>query len=130
MRRQNNIYLKNGQVASFVFGLNQNGFNDRLLGFSFFFVVVVCVSWLNFKCSGPITTKSKGEPLSILSSSSYDLFNMSIHKRCFSLLNSLISSPLKIDVINHFAFFGKNKTISVSILLTVAGSILALVNKL
>ena len=127
MRRQNNIYLKNGQITSFVFGLNQNVFDDR--EFVFFFVVV-CVSWLNFKCSGPITTKSKGEPLSILSSSSYDLFNMSTHKRCFSPLNSLISSPLKIDVINHFAFFGKNKTISVSILLTVAGSILALVNKL
>ena len=92
--------------------------------FSFFFVVVMfCFACLSFKCSGPKTRKPTGECLSILSSASYDLFSISTHMCCFSLLNSLISSPLKIDVIN-FALFGKNRTNSVSILLEVAGSIL------
>ena len=128
MRRQNHIYLKNREVAFFDFGLIQNGFDDReFVLFSFF--VVVCVSWLNFKCSGPITTKRRGEPRSILSSSWYHLLNISNYKGCFSLLTSLISSPLKLDVIN-FALFGKIKSNSVSILLAVAGSILTLVNKL
>ena len=102
-----------------------------MIGRSFCFVFfVVCVSCLNFKCSGPITTKPKGEPLSVVSSFSYDLFNISTHKRCFSLLNWLISSPMKINLINHFALFGKNNTNSIAILLAVTGSILTLVNKL
>ena len=59
----------------------------------------------------------------------YDLFKISTHNRCWSLLNSLISSPLNMDVANPFEFFGNDTIISVSILLLVAGSILTVLGE-
>ena len=72
--------------------------------------------------------ESQGLIFFILTVSSKDLFNISIHKR-FSLQNSLISSPRNIDVMNPFEFCDNNRTNSVSILMLVAGSILTVLGE-
>ena len=71
-----------------------------------------------------MTRNPKGSFFFILTVSLKDLFNIFIHKSCFSLQNSLISSPLNIDETNPFEFFGDSVINSVSTLTPVAGSIL------
>ena len=94
--------------------------------FSFFLFIV---SHLNFKCSGLMTRNPRGFFLFISTVSSNDLFNISIHKCCFLLQSSLISSPGDIDVINSFDFCGKNRTTSASIWMLVAGSVLTVLSE-
>ena len=94
--------------------------------FSFFLFIV---SHLNFKCSGLMTRNPRGFFLFISTVSPNDLFNISIHKCCFSLQSSLISSPRDIDVMNSFDFCGKNRTSSVSIWMLVARSVLTVLGE-